>query len=94
MRYDFLCQSCEKVSEIQRRLDDETPVRCPDCGSTDVKKLFLSTSGIFVYWHRVLGLGHKGAIVIPAAVNRPLIESLKRRKNKHANELQQRTRCA
>lgn len=88
MLYDYVCQSCEEVFEVRRRLDDETPVRCPTCESTDVKKLFLSISGIFVYWRKSLGLGHKGSIVLPAVQNKPLMKSMKLTRRSDEDEFQ------
>jgi len=92
MRYDYLCNPCEEVFEVSRRLADETPVRCPVCESADCKKLILSTAMIHVYWKKTLGLGHKGSIILPSAKNglykRP-VKNTRREADENELQLQQ-----
>jgi putative FmdB family regulatory protein len=42
--YDFKCTRCGTVSDIFVRDDNLDSVRCPNCGSSDIKKLFSSIS--------------------------------------------------
>lgn len=45
--YEFRCRSCGKTFEKLVRTSDETKLRCPDCASGEVERLFSSfaTSG-------------------------------------------------
>jgi putative FmdB family regulatory protein len=70
MRYDFLCNQCDEIFEVVKRHDDETPVVCPICDSTDVRKLILTTPMFFISWRNSMGLGHSGQIVLPAVQNK------------------------
>ncbi|RJP35164.1 MAG: zinc ribbon domain-containing protein [Actinobacteria bacterium] len=38
--YDYKCGSCGAVSELFVRDGDSSKARCPDCGSSDMHKLF------------------------------------------------------
>jgi putative FmdB family regulatory protein len=38
--YDFKCQQCGKVAEFLLRSNEDHAVRCPDCGSQSMEKLF------------------------------------------------------
>ena len=41
--FDFRCHECGTVSEILLRSAGDQTVRCPDCGSVDMKKLVSSS---------------------------------------------------
>ncbi len=41
--YEYECQSCEKVMEIQQRMSDDPLTNCPDCDGP-VKKLVSMSS--------------------------------------------------
>ncbi len=37
--YEYRCEPCDKTFEKIRRMSDETPVSCPDCGDEAKKQL-------------------------------------------------------
>ena len=37
--YEYRCDPCEKTFEKIRRMSDESPVPCPDCGDEAKKQL-------------------------------------------------------
>ena len=80
MRYDFRClePECGEVFEVEKRLTDTTPVACPTCESTNVKKVILSTPLFHVAWRNTLGLGHSGQIVLGSveAASKPTKEKV------------------
>lgn len=80
MRYDYVCQECGDVFEVSRRHDDASPVACPTDGSTETKKVILSTPLIHVSWRNTMGLGHSGQIVMGAVHNRPAKRDIQKRK--------------
>ena len=41
--YDFKCKKCGKVSEVFVRSADSQDVSCPDCGSSNLERLFSSS---------------------------------------------------
>lgn len=45
--FDFACQECGKEFDLMIANKDKNLVRCPDCGSSQVKQLFslFSTGG-------------------------------------------------
>ena len=69
MLYDYRCSKCHKVFEVQRKLADETAVGCPECASSDTRKVILQTPQISVGWYRTLGLGHSGQISLSPVKN-------------------------
>jgi putative FmdB family regulatory protein len=42
--YEYQCRHCQKQFELIVSLTGNEPVDCPDCGSTDVKKLLSAVS--------------------------------------------------
>ena len=69
MLYDYRCNNCLEVFEVQRRLADVSAVGCPRCASVDTKKVILTTPQISVGWYRTLGLGHSGQISLAPVKN-------------------------
>lgn len=46
--YEFICDACQKESEILVRSHDWSDVSCPECGSTQLEKklsVFAASSG-------------------------------------------------
>jgi len=69
VRYDYECQACQDVFEVQRMMEDSSPVVCK-CGSTKTIRVITRTPLIHVAWRNTLGLGHSGQIVMSAVDNR------------------------
>lgn len=42
MRYDFQCNSCDKISEIELPMsfEDYESLECPECSETGMQKIF------------------------------------------------------
>lgn len=36
--YEYRCEKCKKKFELLRKVSDTTPVTCPNCGDTEIKK--------------------------------------------------------
>ncbi len=49
-KYDYECNECKERSVIRHAMDHEGPVECPECGSTDTRKLILETPGFYIRW--------------------------------------------
>ncbi len=41
--YDYKCQDCGKVSEMLLRSAESNDVKCPNCGSKNLKRLISAT---------------------------------------------------
>ena len=48
--YDYQCQECNQRFETRHAMTYEGPVTCPECGSTDTRKLILETPGLYIHW--------------------------------------------
>jgi putative FmdB family regulatory protein len=44
MKYDYICQKCQKVFEIEKKLTDPPPSQCPHCRSKKIERHFSSDS--------------------------------------------------
>lgn len=42
--YDYECQQCKNIFEIQKRITDESAETCPKCSSDDTKKVISVTN--------------------------------------------------
>lgn len=42
--YEYLCESCESLTERIQKVDDPGPSKCPECGSRKIAKLVSRTS--------------------------------------------------
>jgi putative FmdB family regulatory protein len=42
--YEYLCESCETLTERIQKVGDRAPRRCPECGSSKIAKLVSRTS--------------------------------------------------
>ena len=47
--YDFICEACGKVFEELQDMEKRIAVKCPHCGSEDVKRQLGAVSW---YWDR------------------------------------------
>jgi len=82
MRYDYLCDDCKSLFEVERKLEDKTPVQCVECDSTNVHKMFLQVPGIALHFSRGTG-GPRGDRVFMPSVQRHFnAEQRKRRASK------------
>ena len=72
MLYDFRCEKCRAVFEVERKLSDEKPETCPKCASTKTHKVIIQTPQINVSWRKSLGLGHSGQISMAPVRNKHL----------------------
>ncbi|MEW6685937.1 MAG: zinc ribbon domain-containing protein [Candidatus Edwardsbacteria bacterium] len=46
--YEYQCQNCRKVVEVlQKGFTQNEPLVCPDCGSTEMKRM-ISSPGVIV----------------------------------------------
>lgn len=43
MKYDFCCQGCQFVWEIEKKMSDPGPSKCPECGSKDIERHYGSS---------------------------------------------------
>ena len=76
--YDYKCNNCGTRFEIKRSMNDESPVPCGECQSTDTVKLVTGAPHIAIAWKNTLGLGHSGQIALPAVVNKRLRREVRR----------------
>jgi len=42
--YEYQCQSCQKVEEVQHRLNDPSPEKCNQCGKGPLRRLISQTA--------------------------------------------------
>ncbi len=42
--YEYLCESCETLTERMQKIGDPAPSKCPECGSRKIAKLVSRTS--------------------------------------------------
>lgn len=42
--YEYLCESCETLTERMQKIGDPAPSRCPECGSRKIAKLVSRTT--------------------------------------------------
>jgi len=57
--YEYQCENCGKRTEIlHKRLEEKEPIICPNCGSTEMKKLI---SLPFINTNSPLDVGKKKA---------------------------------
>jgi len=42
--YEYLCESCESLTERIQKVNDPAPSKCPECGSRKIAKLVSRTS--------------------------------------------------
>lgn len=40
--YEYKCKCCSENFEIQRRMGEDTEVKCPKCGSADAERVYFS----------------------------------------------------
>ena len=46
-KYDYLCKVCKIEFELEHDIDDELEKRCPECWSTEVRKIIRASPLIF-----------------------------------------------
>lgn len=39
-RYDYICQKCKAVFEVEKKMSEPDPSRCPNCKSKKVERYF------------------------------------------------------
>ncbi len=44
VKYDFRCQGCGKIFEVESSYGEEIKPKCPECRSSKVRKIILATS--------------------------------------------------
>lgn len=88
MRYDYQCQTCNEIFEVQHGMNETPAVACPMCDSGDVKKIILASPHIAIAWKVAYGMGHSGQIALPSARNKRLLEQnqKRRRASRRKNE--------
>lgn len=42
--YEYLCESCETLTERMQKIGDPAPSKCPECGSRKIAKLVSRTT--------------------------------------------------
>ena len=42
--YEYLCESCGRVTEVMQKVSDRAPAACPECGSKRLAKLVSRTA--------------------------------------------------
>jgi len=50
MKYDYLCSDCHFVFEIEKRMSDPAPTRCPKCGKEHVERYYNSENIPSLIW--------------------------------------------
>jgi putative FmdB family regulatory protein len=68
--YDYQCEKCENVFEVERPLTATGSVRCPSCGSTKTAKVF-SAAGIVFKGSGFYVTDSKGKTPAPAKTDAP-----------------------
>lgn len=48
--YDYQCEQCAEIFEMEHSMTYEGPVECPVCKTSLTHKIFLETPGIWIYW--------------------------------------------
>ena len=82
MRYDYICDDCKTLFEVERKLNDASPIHCPECDSGNVRKVFLQVPGIALHFTRGTG-GPKGDwVYLPAVERTRTVDRRKRRVSK------------
>ncbi|RMD94087.1 MAG: zinc ribbon domain-containing protein [Calditrichaeota bacterium] len=38
--YEYRCKKCQSIFEVLQRLNDQSEVNCPKCGTVEVEKQF------------------------------------------------------
>lgn len=48
VKYDYKCEKCNHIFEIESSYNDEKKPKCPECRSSKVRKVILPTSVHFI----------------------------------------------
>ena len=52
MVYDFICNGCGEMFEVERRIDKrDNAATCPICGSDDTHRVIVSVPAIKLNWY-------------------------------------------
>ena len=82
MRYDFICNDCASLFEVERKLDDVTPIVCAECESANVHKVWLQVPGIALHFSRGTGGPREDRVFMPSVERHFTKEQQKRRASK------------
>jgi putative FmdB family regulatory protein len=39
-KYDYICESCNTTTEIEKSMDAPHPTECPECGEDTLRRIF------------------------------------------------------
>jgi putative FmdB family regulatory protein len=49
-RYDYMCNECSEIFEVEHGMTEKPPVQCPTCGTYLTRKIIIETPGLYIYW--------------------------------------------